>query len=108
MEAIRLEHREQRDALERLFRVAGEDISHAHAVAEFLLALHRTEDDGGWFLIDPNNFEAATADDIQTVMRSVRDTPHTAGDIEFLEEIRAALRLWVRGRASKPGRADVA
>jgi len=47
---------EPQEALKRLFRVADQDTNQGRRVADFLLALHRMEKEGGWFAYDPVDF----------------------------------------------------
>ena len=46
-------------ALERLLRIARQDTGQARRVADFLLAWHNAEENGGWNLVDLWSVDAA-------------------------------------------------
>ena len=81
-------------ALERLLRVAQQDTGQARRVANFLLAWHNAEENGGWDPIDLWNVDAAIADDILTVMRLIRESHRYPDTLGFRDEIAAVWRLW--------------
>jgi hypothetical protein len=57
------------EALERLLRVARKDTGQARRVADFLLAWHNAEENGGWDPVDLWNVDDAIAEDMRTVPR---------------------------------------
>jgi len=81
-------------ALERLLRVAQQDTGQALRVANFLLAWHNAEENGGWDPIDLWNVDAAIADDMLTVMRLIRDSHRYPDNLGFRDEIAVVWRLW--------------
>jgi hypothetical protein len=87
------------EALERLLRVARQGTGQARRVADFLLAWHNAEENGGWDPVDLWSVDDAIADDMLTVTRLIRDSHRYPGDLGFHDEMEAVWRLW---RADKP------
>jgi hypothetical protein len=87
-------------ALERLLRIARQDTGQARRVADFLLAWHNAEENGGWDPVDLWNVDAAIADDMLTVLRLVRESHRYPNDLGFGDEIAAIWRLWRGGRVA--------
>lgn len=85
--------------LERLLRVARQDTGQARRVANFLLAWHNAEENGGWDPVDLWNVDAAIADDMLTVVSLIRDSHRYPDALGFADEIAAVWRLW---RGDKP------
>jgi hypothetical protein len=85
-------------ALERLLQVARRDTGQARRVANFLLAWHNAEENGGWDPVDLWNVDAAIAGDMLTVVRLIRDSHRYPDALGFGEEIAAVWRLWRGGR----------
>ena len=88
------------NALDRLLRIARQDTGQARRVANFLLAWHNAEENGGWDPVDLWNVDAAIADDIQTVVRLIRESHRYPNDLGFSDEIAAVWRLWRQGPSS--------
>jgi ParB family transcriptional regulator, chromosome partitioning protein len=88
------------NALERLLRIARQDTGQARRVANFLLAWHNAEENGGWDPVDLWNVDAAIADDMLTVLRLVRESHRYPNDLGFTDEIAAVWRLWRGGQTS--------
>jgi hypothetical protein len=88
-------------ALERLLRVARQDTGQARRVANFLLAWHNAEENGGWDPVDLWNVDAAIADDMLTVVRLIHDSHRYPDALGFADEIAAVWRLW-RGEQPTP------
>jgi hypothetical protein len=88
-------------ALERLLQVAKRDTGQARRVADFLLAWHNAEENGGWDPVDLWNVDDAIAEDMLTVMRLVKEAHRYPGDLGFEEEIKAVWRAW-RGNRTEP------
>ena len=89
-------------ALERLLRIARGDTGQSRRVANFLLAWHNAEENGGWDPADLWNVDAAIADDILTVLRLVRESHRYPDALGFSDEIAAVWRAW-RGGGERPG-----
>ena len=87
-------------ALERLLQVAQQDTGQARRVANFLLAWHNAEENGGWDPIDLWNVDAAIADDMLTVMRLIRESHRYPDNLGFHDEIAAVWRLWRGAKAA--------
>ena len=88
------------NALERLLRVARQDTGQARRVANFLLAWHNAEENGGWDPVDLWSVDAAIADDMLTVVRLIRESHRYPNDLGFSDEIAAVWRLWRGGPTS--------
>jgi hypothetical protein len=82
------------EALGRLLQVARRDTGQARRVADFLLAWHNAQDNGGWDPIDLWNVDRTIADDMLTVLQLIRESHRYPGDLGFGEEINAVWRLW--------------
>jgi hypothetical protein len=70
-------------------------------VANFLLAWHNAEENGGWDPTDLWNLDSTVAEDLLTVLKLARESRRYPGDLGFEPEIRAIWQLW-RG-SPKPG-----
>lgn len=88
-------------ALERLLQVARQDTGQARRVANFLLAWHNAEENGGWDPVDLWNVDDAIAEDMLTVVRLVKESRRYPRDLGFEEEIQAVWRVW-RGSRTEP------
>lgn len=86
------------EALGRLLDIARRDTGQARRVADFLLAWHNAEENGGWDPVDLWNVDTAIADDMLTVLRLIRKTHHYPGDMGFEKEIQAVWQIWRNGR----------
>jgi len=87
------------NALERLLRIGRKDTGQARRVANFLLAWHNAEENGGWDPTDLWNVDAAIADDMLTVVRLIRDSHRYPDALGFADEIAAVWRYWRGGQA---------
>jgi len=96
------------EALERLLRIARQDTGQARRVADFLLAWHNAEENGGWDPVDLWNVDDVIADDMLTVTRLIRDSHSYPDALGFSEEISAVWRLWRGPKPAKPERAGPA
>lgn len=94
------------EALGRLFDVARRDTGQSRRVANFLLAWHNAEENGGWDPIDLWNVDAPIADDMLLVLRLIRDCSRYPDDIGFGKEIQAVWELWRGKTASKNSNAS--
>src|SRR5271155_1772591 len=90
------------NALERLLRIARQDTGQARRVANFLLAWHNAEENGGWDPVDVWNVDADIAEDILTVTRLIRDSRLYPADLGFGDEIAFVWRKW-RAEKAPPG-----
>jgi len=99
MDFSRLQDREAWEALARLLRIARTDTGQARRVANFLLAWHNAEENGGWGPADLWGVADAIADDMLIVLRLIRDSNRYPGDLGSEDEIAAVWRAW---RGPKP------
>jgi hypothetical protein len=83
-----------------LLRVAQKDTGQARRVANFLLAWHNAEENGGWDPTDLWNVDASIAADMLTVVRLIRDSHCYPDALGFADDIAAVWRLWRGGQAS--------
>jgi len=88
------------NALERLFRIGKKDTGQARRVANFLLAWHNAEENGGWDPTDLWSVDSSIAEDMLTVLRLIRDSHRFPDALGFADEIDAVWRLWKGGQAS--------
>ena len=82
----------------RLMRIARGDTGQCRRVADFLLAWHNAEENGGWDPTDLWNVDAAIAEDMLTALRFLRTENRYPGNLGFQKEID---RIWELWRASK-------
>lgn len=82
------------EALIRLLAIACRDTGQSRRVADFLLAWHNAEENGGWDPTDLWNVDAAVADDMVAVLRLIRESRRYPGDIGFDGEIHAVWQMW--------------
>ena len=92
--------REAREALGRLLRIARQDTGQARRVANFLLAWHNADENGGWDPVDTWNVDAAIADDMVTVVHLIRESHRYPDGLGFSEEIASVWRLWRGGKVA--------
>ena len=85
------------EALARLCAIARRDTGQSRRVANFLLAWHNAEENGGWDPTDFWNVDTAVAEDILTVLKLANDSRRYPGDLGFEPEISAIWRLWRGG-----------
>lgn len=83
----------QLEALARLLEVAQRDTGQSRKVADFLLAWHNAEENGGWNPYDLWNLDTTIADDILSVLSLARagNYPDSLG---FEREIGQVWQLW--------------
>ena len=81
-------------ALGRLFSIALRDTCQSRRVANFLLAWHNAEENGGWDPVDLWSVDAAIADDMLTVLQFIRLVHRYPGDVSFEKEIAAVWEQW--------------
>jgi len=78
----------------RLMRIAMGDTGQCRRVADFLLAWHNADENGGWDPTDLWNVDATIADDILTALRLLRMENRYPGDLGFRKEIEQIWELW--------------
>jgi len=82
----------------RLMRIAMGDTGQCRRVADFLLAWHNAEENGGWDPTDLWNVDATIADDILTALLLLRMENRYPGDLGFQKEIDRIWELWRAGQ----------
>lgn len=86
-------------ALGRLCVIARRDTGQSRRVANFVLAWHNAEENGGWDPTDLWNVDTAVAEDLLTVLKLASESRKYPGDLGFEPEIKAIWQLW---RGPKP------
>ena len=81
-------------ALSRLVQIARGDSGQAGRVANFLLAWHNADENGGWDPSDLWNVDASISDDMLTVVRLIRDAHCYPEGLGFEDELQSIWRLW--------------
>jgi hypothetical protein len=71
------------EALGRLLDIARRYTCQSRRVADFLLAGHNAEENGGWDPTDPWNVDTAIADDMLTVLGLIQESHRYPGDLGF-------------------------
>ena len=89
------------EALDRLLNVAQRDTGQARRVANFLLAWHNAEENGGWDPVDLWNVDAGIADDMLKIIRLIRESHRYPGELGFDNEMDAMWALWRKRAAVK-------
>ena len=84
----------ERESLLRLFTVAGQDTGQAPRTADFLLAWHHTEENGGWNPADWRQVDEAMAEDMLTVLPSLRKQRCYVEDLGFEEKLKTVWQQW--------------
>jgi hypothetical protein len=87
------------EALGRLCAIARRDTGQSRRIANFLLAWHNAEENGGWDPTDLWNVDTAVAEDLLIVLKLASDSRRYPGDLGFEPEINAIWQLW---RGPKP------
>ena len=87
------------EALGRLCAIAKRDTGQSRRVANFLLAWHNAEENGGGDPTDLWNVDKAVAEDLLTVLILTSESRRYPGDLGFEPEIKAIWQLW---RGPKP------
>jgi len=82
----------------RLMRIAMGGTGQCRRVADFLLAWHNAEENGGWDPTDLWNVDATIADDILTALRLLYVENRYPGDLGFQKEIAQIWELWRAGQ----------
>ncbi len=87
------------EALGRLVPIARTDTGQARRVANFLLAWHNAEENGGWDPVDLWTVDESIADDILTVIQWIREEHRYPEDLGFGDDLKLIWRLWRGSRA---------
>jgi len=87
------------EALGRLRAIGKRDTGQSRRVANFLLAWHNAEENGGWDPTDLWNVDTAVAQDLLTVLKLASESRRYPGDLGFEPENNAIWQLW---RGPKP------
>jgi hypothetical protein len=87
------------EALGRLCAIARRDTGQSGRIANFLLAWHNAEKNGGWDPTDLWNVDTAVAEGILTVLKLASESRKYPGDLGFEPEIKAIWQLWRGPRA---------
>ncbi len=82
----------------RLMRISMGSTGQCRRVADFLLAWHNAEENGGWDPTDLWNVDATIADDILTALRLLYVENRYPGDLGFQKEIAQIWELWRAGQ----------
>jgi len=83
-----------RQALGRLLHIGAGNTGQAKKVADFLLAWHNSEENGGWDPVDLWSVDAAIADDILAVLHLIRASHCYPPELGFDPEVTAVWELW--------------
>jgi len=84
------------EARGRLLQVASKDTGQSRDVADFLLAWHNAEENGGWGPVDLWHVDAAIADDMLLVLQLIRESHQYPSDLGFQPGVEAVWRTWRR------------
>ena len=84
----------------RLMRIAMGGTGQCRRVADFLLAWHNAEENGGWDPTDLWTVDATIADDILTALRLLYVENRYPGDLGFQKEIAQIWELWRAGQCN--------
>src|SRR5438128_12248327 len=104
LKAVSAASAEKREAwlpsVARLMRIAMGDTGQCRRGADFLLAWHTAEENGGWDPTDLWNVDAAIAEDVLNALRLLRMENRYPGDLGFQKEIDKVWELWRAGKRS--------
>lgn len=89
----RIQYQVQIEALARLVKIAQRDTGQSRRVADFLLAWHNAEENGGWNHYDLWSLDASIADDILSVLSLVRSGKYP-DSLGFEREIGRVWENW--------------
>jgi hypothetical protein len=90
-----------REALGRLVKIALRDTGQSRKVADFLLAWHNAEENGGWDPTDLWAVDTAIADDMLTCLALLRrEHGRYPGDLDFKRAMETIWATW-RGAEKK-------
>lgn len=81
-------------ALGRLIRVAMRDTGQSRCVADFLMAWHNAQENGGWDPTDLWSVDTSIALDILATLKMLHYTRRYPGDFVCKQEIERIWELW--------------
>jgi hypothetical protein len=87
-------------ACERLMQIARLDTGQSRRVANFLLASHNAEKNGGWDAVDLRNIDDAIARRDAVILGMVRKSHSYPDDLGFADKIQAVWRTWYRPKVT--------
>ena len=85
------------EALGRLLDIARRDTGQSRRVADFLLAWHNAEENGGWDPTDLWNVDTAIADDMLTVVQLIRESNRYPAISVLKRKFRPCGKPWRNG-----------
>jgi hypothetical protein len=86
----------------RLLAIAKTNSGQARRVADFLLAWHNAEENGGWNPVDLWQLDTGIAQDIILVTAFIAVEPKYPDDLGFAPEIAVVWKLWRGNRVVSP------
>lgn len=86
------------EAVQRLIQAARLGTGQGRKAADFLLAWHNAEENGGWDLVDLWNVDDAIADDMLAAAHFIRSVHSYPDGLGLRHDIAAIWQLW-RGKA---------
>ena len=89
-------------AVARLLAIAKTDSGQARGVADFLLAWHNAEENGGWNPVDLWQLDTRIAQDILLVTAFIAVEHKYPDDLGFAPEIADVWKLWRGSRLVSP------
>jgi hypothetical protein len=94
MNAKQSDRERSQQALGRLLQIAAGSTGQSRKVADFLLAWHNAEENGGWDPVDLWSVDAGIADDILTVLHLIHAFHCYLPELGFGPEIAAVWQHW--------------
>jgi hypothetical protein len=82
------------EALARLLVIAQRDTGQSHRVANFLLAWHNTDENGGWNPVDLWQLDDVICADLMLVLRLIAQEHRYPDDLGFGLEITKVWERW--------------
>src|SRR6202046_5870757 len=102
MDLSSLQQQQDWAALERLIQIARRDTGQARRVADFLLAWHNAEENGGWNPVDLWQLDTGIAQDILLVTAFIAVEHKYPDDLGFAPEIADVWKLWRGNKVVSP------
>jgi ParB family chromosome partitioning protein len=84
----------EQEAVRRLIAIALRDTGQSRRVANFLLAWHNAEENGGWNPVDLWSVDALIARDMLVVIGVIHHTRRYPNDLGFEKELKCIWELW--------------
>jgi hypothetical protein len=94
MSAKQADRERGQQALGRLLHIAAGSTGQSRKVADFLLAWHNAEENGGWDPVNLWSVDTAIAADILGVLHVIHEFHCYPGDLGFDSEITAVWKRW--------------